>query len=114
VEAEWLGFENHLNYFHYFHTNGRGLERGLALGLFAYLNSTLVDQYFRCFSGHTQVNATDLRKLSYPDHATLETMGNALPRLDVSQEDLDQLVDYHLHGIQQTRQKKPRQKAPSR
>lgn len=97
VEAEWLGFENHLNYFH---ANGRGLERALALGLFAYLNSTLVDQYFRCFSGHTQVNATDLRKLAYPDRATLEAMGNALPQPDVSQEDLDQLVEHHLHGIQ--------------
>jgi len=97
VEAEWLGFENHLNYFH---ARGRGLEKPLALGLFAYLNSTLVDHYFRCFSGHTQVNASDLRKLAYPDRATLEAMGKALPRPDISQEELDQLVEHHLHGIQ--------------
>ncbi len=96
VEAEWLGFENHLNYFH---ASGKGLERTLALGLFVYLNSTLVDHYFRCFSGHTQVNATDLRKLAYPDRATLEAMGKALPRPDISQEELDQLVELHLHGF---------------
>lgn len=97
VEAEWLGFENHLNYFH---ANGRGLERALALGLFAYLNSTLVDQYFRCFSGHTQVNATDLRKLAYPDRKTLEAIGHDLPSPGLSQEELDQLVEKHLHGLQ--------------
>jgi adenine-specific DNA-methyltransferase len=105
VEAEWLGFENHLNYFH---ASGKGLERSLALGLFVYLNSTLVDHYFRCFSGHTQVNATDLRKLAYPDRATLEAMGKALPRLNISQEELDQLAEHHLHGIQQTRPQKRR------
>lgn len=105
VEAEWLGFENHLNYFH---ASGKGLERPLALGLFAYLNSTLVDQYFRCFSGHTQVNATDLRKLAYPDRATLEAMGNSLPQPGISQDELDQLVEHHLHGIQQTRPQKRR------
>ncbi len=103
VKAEWLGFENHLNYFH---ANGKGLERKLALGLFVYLNSTLVDQYFRCFSGHTQVNATDLRKLAYPDRATLEAMGGALKRTDASQDELDQLVEHQLHGFQQTRPQK--------
>ncbi|MBL9146172.1 MAG: Eco57I restriction-modification methylase domain-containing protein [Verrucomicrobiaceae bacterium] len=103
VKAEWIGFENHLNYFH---ANGKGLERKLALGLFVYLNSTLVDQYFRCFSGHTQVNATDLRKLAYPDRATLEAMGTALKRSDSSQDELDHLVEHHLHGFQQTRPQK--------
>jgi len=101
VEAEWLGFENHLNYFH---SQGKGLEKLLALGLFAYLNSTLVDQYFRCFSGHTQVNATDLRKLAYPDRTTLEAIGNALPHPGVSQEELDQLVEHHIHGISEIQQ----------
>ncbi len=96
MTAEWIGFENHLNYFHH---NGKGLERKLALGLFAYLNSTVVDQYFRCFSGHTQVNATDLRRLAYPDRFTLEALGSKLQRLDLSQTELDQLVTEHLHGF---------------
>ncbi len=102
IKAEWIGFENHLNYFH---ANGQGLERPLALGMFAYLNSTLVDQHFRCFSGHTQVNATDLRKLPYPDRATLEAMGRVLPRTDISQDELDQLLGHYLHGIEQVRSK---------
>ena len=67
------GFENHLNYFH---RKGNGLPVLLAKGLAAYLNSTLVDAYFRQFSGHTQVNATDLRNLKYPDLVTLNRIGN--------------------------------------
>ena len=95
VDAEWLGFENHLNYFH---ADGHGLDRNLAVGLFAFLNSTVVDQYFRRFSGHTQVNATDLRKLAYPDRETLRVMGAAMKRLDEPQEKIDELVEKYIHA----------------
>lgn len=95
VKAEWVGFENHLNYYH---ASGRGLERTLACGLFAFLNSTVVDQYFRRFSGHTQVNATDLRTLAYPDRDTLIAMGRDMESLDLAQDDIDQLVTKHLHA----------------
>lgn len=94
VKAEWIGFENHLNYFH---ASGHGLERHLAIGLYAFLNSTVVDQYFRRFSGHTQVNATDLRTLHYPDRETLQAMGRDMSTLDLPQEEIDQLVNRHLH-----------------
>jgi adenine-specific DNA-methyltransferase len=95
VKTKWVGFENHLNYFH---ARGQGLERHLAAGLFAFLNSTVVDQYFRRFSGHTQVNATDLRTLSYPDRNTLNAMGREMAALDLSQDEIDQLVTKHLHA----------------
>lgn len=72
VDAEFVGFENHLNYFH---ANGRGLSANLAKGLALYLNSSIFDQYFRLFSGHTQVNATDLRKMPYPSHRQLIRLG---------------------------------------
>jgi adenine-specific DNA-methyltransferase len=74
-QAPHVGFENHLNYFH---EGGSGLPRELAVGLSAYLNSTLVDAYFRQFNGHTQVNATDLRSLKYPARPTLETLGRRI------------------------------------
>jgi len=95
LDAEWIGFENHLNYYH---ANGHGLDRNLALGLFAFLNSTVVDQYFRRFSGHTQVNAADLRKLTYPDRKTLQAMGAEMKRLDEPQEKIDELVEKYLHA----------------
>lgn len=70
--AAWLGFENHLNVFH---AKRKGLGLDLCAGLATYLNSTAVDDYFRRFSGHTQVNATDLRLLQYPPRETLEKIG---------------------------------------
>ena len=85
-----VGFENHLNYFH---ADGSGLSRQVALGLTAFLNSTAVDLYFRQFSGHTQVNASDLRKLSYPTLATLVAIGSRMPIELPSQKELDKLVD---------------------
>jgi len=57
LPGELVGFENHLNVFH---ANQKGGSRSLATGLSVYLNSSLVDRYFRQFNGHTQVNATDL------------------------------------------------------
>ena len=95
VKAKWVGFENHLNYFH---ASGHGLERALAVGLYAFLNSTVVDQYFRRFSGHTQVNATDLRTLAYPDRDTLQDMGREIKTLDLSQGEIDKLVTKYLHA----------------
>jgi len=95
VKAKWLGFENHLNYFH---ASGHGLERTLAVGLYAFLNSTVVDQYFRRFSGHTQVNATDLRTITYPNRNTLQAMGREMKILNLSQDEIDQLVTKHLHA----------------
>jgi adenine-specific DNA-methyltransferase len=72
--GERAGFENHVNYFH---CKGEGLPETLALGLARFLNSEAVDAYFRTFSGHTQVNATDLRNLHYPTRGQLEALACA-------------------------------------
>jgi adenine-specific DNA-methyltransferase len=67
-----LGFENHLNVFH---DNKHGLSKQLAFGLSVFLNSTAVDEFFRRFNGHTQVNATDLRTIKYPSREILIKLG---------------------------------------
>ncbi len=89
LQGEWYGIENHLNYFH---MNGRGLDPTLARGLTAYLNSTMVDEFFRQFSGHTQINATDLRNLVYPSREQLFTIGENIRGSFPPQEELDELV----------------------
>ena len=71
-KAVMLGFENHLNLFH---ENKRGLPRSLANGLAVFLNTTAVDENFRRFNGHTQVNATDLKLIKYPSRKVLMELG---------------------------------------
>lgn len=71
-ETTAIGFENHLNVFH---SGKKGIDQNIAHGLSVFLNSTAVDDYFRRFSGHTQVNATDLRLLRYPELNELEQLG---------------------------------------
>ncbi len=71
-DAPMLGFENHLNVFH---EDKRALPENLAHGLTAFLNTTAVDDHFRRFNGHTQVNATDLRLMKYPSRAALIALG---------------------------------------
>lgn len=70
--APMLGLENHLNVFH---DNRRGLPEPLARGLAVFLNTTAVDEYFRRFNGHTQVNATDLKLMKYPSRDALIRLG---------------------------------------
>jgi len=93
LACEVVGFENHLNYFH---RHGRGLSMTLARGLAAFLNSTILDQYFRQFSGHTQVNATDLRTLRYPTRAQLDRLGAAIGATFPDQNAVDALVAQEL------------------
>jgi tRNA1(Val) A37 N6-methylase TrmN6 len=71
-DSKYIGFENHLNVFHH---AKKGLTETIARGLSVYLNSTLIDEHFRKFSGHTQVNATDLKQLKYPSRLLLEKLG---------------------------------------
>ncbi len=95
VRCESVGFENHLNYFH---RNGGGIGMKLARGLAAFLNSTIVDLYFRQFSGHTQVNATDLRNMRYPSREQLERMGGGIGAEFPEQAGVDAIVAREVFG----------------
>jgi adenine-specific DNA-methyltransferase len=93
ADVEVVGFENKTNYFH---AMGKPLDYALAKGLWVFLNSTLVDQYFRQMNGHTQVNATDLRTLRYPTREQLVSMGERVDFEEFDQERVDQIIDHLL------------------
>ena len=93
LPGELIGFDNKLNVFH---SAKRGFERDVALGLYVYLNSTLLDKYYRLFGGHTQVNATDLKAINYPDLKSLKLMGNEALDKKLSQKQIDEILEAEL------------------
>jgi adenine-specific DNA-methyltransferase len=99
IDSSALGIENHLNYYH---ARGKGMNPDLAKGLAAFLNSTLFDQYFRLFSGNTQVNATDLRKIKYPCKNDLIKLGIQIHESAFDQNQIDHLVHQNLSIMSET------------
>jgi adenine-specific DNA-methyltransferase len=93
---KFIGFENHLNYYH---QHGKGIQYNLAVGLCVFLNSTVVDEYFRLFSGHTQVNSMDLRSLRYPSIEQLNELGKAAPDILNDQNCIDRIVNSVLSPV---------------
>ena len=85
-----VAFENHLNYFHKKHN---GMSQELAKGLLLYINSSLFDNYFRLFSGHTQVNASDLRKMRYPTYEQLIQLSTYVNDFIPEQDVIDSIID---------------------
>jgi adenine-specific DNA-methyltransferase len=68
----FIGLENHLNYVY---RSDRELSDNETFGVAAFFNSELVDRYFRTISGNTQVNATEIRSMSFPDMKTIAKIG---------------------------------------
>jgi len=93
LPASDIAFENHLNYYH---ADGRPLDLDVARGLAGFLNSTLVDSHFREWSGHTQVNASDLRRFRYPTRAQLEALGSSISEVFPDQDEIDRRLEERL------------------
>jgi len=89
IGADSVAFDNKLNVLR---QGNAGLPENLAKGLAVFLNSTAVDAYFRQFSGHTQVNAGDLRSLRFPPAGVLERLGRRVGGAMPAQEEIDRLV----------------------
>ena len=84
-----VGFENHLNYI--YRPNDE-LTEDETWGLAAIYNSRLLDRYFRCISGSTQVNATELRSMRLPSHDSIVRLGSQLKNRPRPVDELDRLV----------------------
>lgn len=90
VGNKQFAVENHVNVIH---LNNGGMPEEDAKGLTLFLNSTIIDEYFRLFSGHTQVNATDLRALKYPSPSQLHALANKWTKTQQVQCEVDSKVD---------------------
>ena len=84
-----VGLENHLNYIY---RRAGSLSDKEAWGLATLYNSRLLDTYFRCLNGNTQVNATELRAMPLPDHDFIVALGERVRQLADPIENLDRLI----------------------
>ncbi len=75
----YLALENHINYV--YHAE-RDLTEPEVYGLAALFNSALLDRYFRIISGNTQVNATEIRSINFPDLDQVAAIGERLRKAD--------------------------------
>lgn len=73
----YVGIENHVNYV--YHAE-RELTEDEVFGIAAMFNSKLIDRYFRTISGNTQVNATEIRAMNFPDLKLLSRIGKQARR----------------------------------
>ena len=71
--CELIGFGNKINYIGIL---GGELSTIEAYGLATVLNSSFMDKYFRCISGNTQVNATEIRVMKFPSRDQVKEIGN--------------------------------------
>ena len=67
-----LGIENHVNYIH--RPNGN-LSVYEAFGIAVILNTAFIDNFFRSLNGNTQVNATEIRSLPFPNIEAIRKIG---------------------------------------
>lgn len=94
LDGDFIGFENKLNVFHF---NKSGIDGLVAKGLVIYLNSSLLDKYYRIFGGHTQVNASDLKAIHYPSRDFLSELGQSWTQdITSSQESIDSALRHQI------------------
>ena len=94
IKGPWIAMENHINYIG---NNNKPLKLVEAYGLATLFNSTVMDKYFRCLSGSTQVNATEIKLMKMPTKKTICQIGKAfLESSLIIQNNIDNIVNFYL------------------
>lgn len=78
--------EDHLNYIYKKKGN---LQEEEVIGLTAFLNSYLVDIYFRINNGNTQVNAYDIQNMPIPEYKFIVKLGEKLISKIITNDNID-------------------------
>ena len=77
-DLEFIGFGNKVNYIG---VKSGELTKKEAFGLCAIFNGSFFDRYFRCISGNTQVNATEIRVMRFPTRDQVKEIGTEVLKL---------------------------------
>jgi adenine-specific DNA-methyltransferase len=86
-----ISTENHLNFITKVSGNMTPEEM---FGIFVVLNSGYMDKYFRILSGSTQVNATEINKLPFPNYEDVVALGAMAMQCDsLDEQTCDKLLE---------------------
>ena len=75
-EYEYIGTQNKINYVDL--VDGSDMDLPTAYGVYALLNSTLFDTYYRVLNGSTQVNSTEINSIPVPPVAKIRQIGERI------------------------------------
>lgn len=96
-EYDSIGTQNKINFVD--RTNGDSLTLPETYGLFALLNSTLFDIYYRILNGSTQVNSTEINNIPVPTAEQICCIGERLLAAnDLSTETCDKILNEVAYG----------------
>ena len=96
-QYEFIGTQNKINFVE--RIDGLDLNKETTFGIYALLNSTLFDVYYRILNGNTQVNSTEINRIPVPPLHQIEKMGQYLiQKNDLSTECCDQILEEVAYG----------------
>ena len=75
-EYQYIGTQNKINFVD--NIDGSEMDTLITYGVFALLNSTLFDMYYRILNGSTQVNSTEMNNIPIPPACVIRKIGEQL------------------------------------
>lgn len=96
-DYQFIGTQNKINYIS--RIDQSEMSTCLTFGVYALLNSTLFDRYYRILNGSTQVNSTEINSIPVPPIAMIEAMGRELMTVEnLSTETCDKIIKGVAYG----------------
>lgn len=90
-EYEYIGTQNKINFVD--KTDGGEMDAQTTYGIYALLNSTLFDMYYRILNGSTQVNSTEINNIPVPPVDLIKEIGEqVLLSKDLSTDNCDRII----------------------
>ena len=90
-EYEYIGTQNKINFVD--KVDGSEMDLSMTYGVFALLNSTLFDMYYRILNGSTQVNSTEINSIPVPPKSMIQRIGKmVMDSNDLSTDNCDKIV----------------------
>ena len=90
-EYKFIGTQNKINFVD--RVDGSEMDAQTTYGVYALLNSTLFDMYYRILNGSTQVNSTEINNIPVPPANVIRKIGERLlVTSDLSTDNCDRII----------------------